>query len=262
MSMGTFFSNLLARDSLESAIDTSESVDELIRRLHKVGRPVRDFPFAFAGALASEGRVGEALSVLMELDHEWRQRRTDSSATGEDLACLFWMQGQRERAVELLHDRWSVILNGGRAWFGDCGVKLFALRLYFAVKTGRLEGARLQLTQAAEYFSHVPVDGWKPFARFVTGDLPEEELFSELFGSPRLDGVRKSVWRAGGTVQRAHVGLILVAGIRACSGHASEAHQVLLAASHVRNSFCDIVAALVRSELLAARCAPTSPRLE
>lgn len=249
MSMGTFFSNLLGKESLESAIDTSRSVDELIERLRRLGKPVRDFPFAWAGALANEGRVEEAISVLDDLMNDWNEGQKGSSATIEDLACLEWMRGGRCEASALIERRWAAIMDGQRAWFGDCGAKLFALRVYFASRTGDTQTAQAQLAQSAEYFGHVPVGGWRPFASFAMGRISTDDLFRALLGASSISDVRKSVWRSGGMVSRAHTALLLVAGLRFLDADDGGAWRLMAGTHQIAYSFCDVLAALVRSEL-------------
>lgn len=248
MSTGTFFFNLLARDSVKAAVDTSKSVDELVSRLRRLGRPARDFPLAVAGALASEGRVDEAASLVSELDQEWRAERQGSSAIVEELACLRWMQGARSEAVSAVERRWMEVMRGRRAWFSDCGIRLFALRLYFSARLGDMQLASSQLAETNEYFAHIPVRGWEPFAAFAIGKTSRDDLIRALVGSQNLSNVKRSVWRSGGMVSRVHFAFFLIASLRLMGKDVSAGREALVEATSIPYSFCQIAAAFARLE--------------
>jgi tetratricopeptide (TPR) repeat protein len=150
-----------------------------------------------ASALRALEKYEEALPLFERLDAYWKGIKIAPGSPGrqEDISCLYWFMGNRQKAIELMRGLVDGILDRSINYGDAAGGMKQGLLLYYMAVTERqpdqaacaLDYMRNRITQLKRLLPGLPVDYWPvPVARYYLGDLAFEELLAFATGEREL----------------------------------------------------------------------------
>ena len=164
----------------------AESVAECRRRLS--ANP-NDFAAVdiMASALRALEKYQEALPLFQRAGAHEKESKIAPGRPGrqEDISCLYWFLGDRQKAIELMRGLVDGILDRSIKYGDMAGGMKQGLLLYYMAVTERqpdqaacaLEYMKNRLNQLKRLLPVTPIDYWPvPVARYFLGDLAFDEM--------------------------------------------------------------------------------------
>ena len=150
-----------------------------------------------ASALRASGRYDEAIPLLERVGSRQKESKATPGHPGrqEDISCLYWCLGDRQKAIALMRGLVDGIRDGSIQYGDLAGGMKQGLLLYYMAVTERRPG---QAVCALDYMSNrinqlqrslpgLPVDYWPvPVARYYLGELAFHELLVFAAGQREL----------------------------------------------------------------------------
>jgi tetratricopeptide (TPR) repeat protein len=149
-------------------------------------------------ALRALEKYNEALPLFKRLDAHRKESKIAPGSPGwqEDISCLYWFLGNRQKAIELMRGLVDGILDRS-IQYGDLagGMKQGLLLYYMAVTQRQPEQAACALDYMRNRINQltrllppgIPVNYWPiPVARYYHGDLAFDELLTFATGQRDL----------------------------------------------------------------------------
>jgi tetratricopeptide (TPR) repeat protein len=148
-------------------------------------------------ALRALGRYEEALPLFERLDTYWKGIKIAPGSPGwqEDISCLYWFLGNRQKAITLMRDLVDGMLDGSIQYGDAAGGMQQGLLLYYMAVTERqpdqaacaLDYMRNRLSRLQRLLPGIPVESWPvPVARYYLGALAFDELLVFATGQRQL----------------------------------------------------------------------------
>jgi tetratricopeptide (TPR) repeat protein len=155
-----------------------------------------------ASALRALEKYEEALPLLERMDAHQKTRKITPGMPGrqEDISCLYWFMGNRQKAIELMRGLVDGILDGSINYGDAAGGMKQGLLLYYMAVTERqpdqvacaLDYMRNRINQLKRSLPGLPVDYWPvPVARYYLGDISFDDLLASATGQSELMRRRK-----------------------------------------------------------------------
>jgi len=150
-----------------------------------------------ATALRALGKYEEALPLFERLDAHRKESKITPGSPGrqEDISCLHWLLGNRQKAIELMRGLVDGILDRSIQYGDLAGGMQQGLLLYYMGVTERqpdqaacaLDYMRNRINRLKRLLPGLPVDYWPvPVARCYLGDLAFDELLAFATGQRDL----------------------------------------------------------------------------